>query len=132
MPEKQYDNENRLALWAPKDDRRSGYYQGYGEIGGSRVYDAVMIVSERDKGPFANLWWRTEKCQEGDALCTPIWNNDGKLGGKIDGWWVNVWKNETGPALSVTFKRMEEQGQQAPAKQDPPGVTVPDDDDIPF
>jgi len=106
----EYDNSNRLALWSPKDTNRKGYYQGYGEIGGKKIYDAVMVVSERNKGPYANLWWRTETCSEGEAICTPIWNNDGKLGGKIDGWWLNVWKNESGPPLTVTFKRMGDQG----------------------
>lgn len=129
---KDYDNRNRIPLWSPKSDRRSGYYTGYGDFNGSKVYDAVMIVNEGDKGPFAHLWWRTENTTEGQGICTPIWNNDGKLGGKIDGWWINVFKNDTGPALSVTFKAMEQQPRQQARRQDPPGVEVPSDDDIPF
>lgn len=133
------DNRNRIALWTPKDQRRTGYYKGYGDFNGIKVYDAVMIVEESDRpnSPFATLWWRHADSPQGQGYCTPIWNNDGKLGGKIDGWWLNVWKNDTGPALSVTFKAMEDQRRpaetQPAARQDPPGVPdMPDDNDIPF
>ena len=131
---KDYDNSNRLALWNPRDERRSGYYKGYGEIGGSKIYDAVLIVNESDKpnAPFAHLWWRTDKCPDGDALCTPLWNNDGKIGGRIEGWWLNVWKNESGPPLTITFKQMEQQASKS-RKPDPVGVPAPPpDDEIPF
>ena len=133
MPERDYDNSNRLPLWAPKDQqRRAGYYTGYGDIGGRKIHDAVMIVSERDKGPYANLWWRTDQQADGEAMCTPIWNNDGKLGGKIDGWWVNVFKNETGPALTVTFKQMDGQQTSSASKTANNGVAYDDSEDLPF
>ncbi|MDB4261663.1 hypothetical protein N9878_02215 [bacterium] len=127
MSEQQYDNSNQIALWNPKDERRKGYYPGYGDFNGTKVYDAVMIVSEREgKGPFANLWWRVEGDVDGSARCTAIWkNDDGKLSGKIEGWWVNVYKNDgNGPPLRVKFKAMEAVAAAAPS--------APADDEIPF
>lgn len=129
MSDKQYDNTNEIALWNPYDKNRKGYYQGKGEIGGDRIYDAVLVVRSepKPKMPFADLWWRTESDPTGTARCTPIYNNDGKLGGKIDGWWVNVFKNEKGPPLRVKFKAMEPVG-AAPSSED--AFTGPDD--VPF
>lgn len=130
MTDQQYDNSNEVALWNPRNEaRRKGYYTGGGprcDFGGSQVNSAALIVADNTtspKAPFAELWWRTDS----GTYCTGIFNNDGKLGGMVDGWWVNVYKNEgKGPPLRVKFKAMEEAA--AP-------VTVPADDaddDLPF
>lgn len=107
----QYDNSNQLALWNPRnEERRKGYYTGGGpksDFGGDQIRSAALIVADNTtspNAPFAELWWRTDKA----TYCTGIFNNDGKLGGKVDGWWVNIYKNEgKGPPLRVKFKAME-------------------------
>lgn len=134
MPDdKKYDDSNRIALWHPKDERRKGYYTGYGNFDGQKVYDAVLVVRDKqgDKLPFADLWWRTEGLPRGSAFSTPIYNNDGKLGGQHEGFWVNAFKNkEKGPPVVITFKE-KEQRQERSGGQAPPDEW-PTDDDIPF
>jgi len=129
MSEQKYDNSNQIPLWHPRDEKRKGYYQGRGDLNGRKVYDAVLIVRDdpKPKMPFADLWWRTEDDPKGVARCTPIYNNDGKLGSRIDGWWVNVYKNDKGPPLKVLFKAMEPVGAAASSSE---ADTVPDD--LPF
>lgn len=133
MAEKQYDNSNQLGLWKVSEPGRSGYYNGYGEVGGDKVFDAYLIVNrkkENGKGAFATLIWRTDK---GWAVPVDIWNNDGKLGGSTEDLWVNVFKNEVAegsnrPALTVRFKDKEPVGAAASASQ----PDVFDDSTIPF
>ena len=131
MPEKTYSNKNQLGLWKVDEAGRTGYYNGYGDIGGNKVYDAYLIVhSARNggKGAFASLFFRTDDGWKG----VDIWNNEGKLGGRMEteGFWVNVFKNdvESGskrPALSVKFKPMEAAA-AASAERSRSGVPDPD------
>jgi len=130
MSEQQYDNSNQIALWSPRNtDRRKGYYTGGGpktDFGGKQVRDAALIVNDAASGnaPFATLWWETA---DGAIYRSAIFNNEGKLGGKVDGWWVNVYKNDgNGPPLRVKFKAMEAVA-AAPADDKPV-----EDGDIPF
>lgn len=121
MSEKQYDNSNQLGLWKVSEEGRSGYYSGYGDFDGEKAHDAYLIVNRRKesgRGAFATLIWRTS---DGWAKPVDIWNNEGKLGGKMEGFWVNVYKNDVEegskrPALSVKFKPMEAVAAAAPAK----------------
>ena len=110
MSEQQYDNTNELALWKPRNERRQGYYVGGGDrtdFNGNKVDSAVLIVLDHDnpKAPFAELWLSSD----GVDRRVIIWNNDEKLGGKIDGWWVNIFINDrdSGPPMRVKFKAME-------------------------
>ena len=128
--QKVYTNENELALWSPRNtERRKGYYTGGGpktDFGGKQVRDAALIVNDAASGnaPFATLWWETE---DGAIYRSAIFNNEGKLGGKVDGWWVNVYKNDgNGPPLRVKFKAMEAVA-AGPADDKPVEV-----EDVPF
>lgn len=122
----QYDNENELALW--KNEKR-GVYSGGGDktdLDGTKIdsADLVPLDAKSPKAPFARLWMS----RAGENYCVAIWNNDGKLGGKveIDGnqFWVNVFKNEKGPPLRVKFKAVEAATAGASSSSA--------DDDLPF
>lgn len=101
---------------------------------GRKVYSATLVVNENPTGkqPQYELYWRTEDCAEGTAICTPIYKNEGdKVGGQTSTHWVNVFRNkvEQGsnkPEVSITFKAKQSKPPQAP-EQDWPA-----DEDIPF
>jgi len=127
--QKQYDNSNQLGLWKVDEDGRTGYYRGYGDVGGEKVFEALLVVGPKTGKSFASLHWRTG---DGWQPGVDIWNNDGKLGGKTDDLWINVFKNEVEPGskrpvLSVKFKAKEPVGAAASASV---AETVPDD--LPF
>lgn len=120
----QYDNSNELALW--KNDKR-GVYSGGGDrtdLDGTKIdsADLVPLDAPNPKAPFARLWIM----RDGVCQCVTIWNNDGKLGGKItvDGseFWVNIFKNDkgSGPPLRVKFKAVEEKAAAGSASDDLP------------
>ena len=130
MSEQQYDNSNQVALWNPRNtERRKGYYTGGGpkaDFNGQQIRDAALVVNDGNggpKAPFATLWWATA---DDTPYRAAIFNNEGKLGGKVEGWWVNVYKNDgNGPPLRVKFKAMETAG-AAPADK------PVEESDIPF
>lgn len=130
MQEKEYDNSNRVALWH-REDKAKGVYQGGGPqsgFNGVQISTAVLITRERrngDNSPVADFMWVTNN---GEVYHCPIFNNDGKNGGRVEGWWVNLYKNEKGPPITVKFNQMEAQAVPSGAQSD----NAIENGDIPF
>lgn len=123
-----YDNSNRVALWK-REDGAKGVYTGGGEksdFGGEQINSAVLFTREKrkDTSPVGDLFFSAGKGKEARAYHAPIFKNEKGLSGQIDGWWINVFKNEKGPPIVVKFKPKNDEVQGK--------VDLDEDDEVPF
>lgn len=130
----EYDNSNQVALW-PRDNTK-GVWEGGGDkadFNGETIRNAVLITRSRrtsDNQPAADLWWQTDSGAHQAAIFKGA---DGKLGGKIDGWWVNIYDNRPAegrsPEFRAKFKAMDVATSTPPEQE---AVAAGGVDEIPF
>jgi len=126
MSDQKYDNSNRAAVWS----NGKPCLVGYGDFRGKSI-SAYLVADTRAKAPKPTHHLFATSMDWDAPVHVPLWRDDeGRIGGKHDGYWVNVYverekKSPNSPDVSIVFKAME----GAPAGD---AGLLGSDDDIPL